>query len=284
MIAFQLEVKALLKIKSREHLVKLLTTYEHQNHYHLMFRWAEGGNLADLWKKHVRKPILDHGRICWFAEQCHGLAHGLDGIHDTKLSQKEVEDIQGSPSSTPSIKSASRTQYLSVKQDGVNANKFRDGDCGRHGDIKPENILWFSQDQNRFRHGELKISDFGLTTFHSMLTTKVSPKGIAVTHTYMAPEHDLNEDLSRPFDIWSLGCTYLEFITWMILGADGLKKFSALRLQETGSRKTFYCDNFYKIIREGKSTRAEVKESVEKVSNSPTPMSPHTGMMADLVL
>lgn len=148
----------------------------------------------------------------------------------------------------------------------MNTNDFPDGDCGRHGDIKPENVLWFSQDQNRFGHGELKISDFGLTTFHSMLTTKVSPRGVAVTQTYMAPEYDLNEDLSRSFDIWSLGCTYLEFITWMLLGADGLEKFSALRLQETGSRKSFYCDNFYKIIREEKRTRAEVKESVMRVS------------------
>lgn len=269
-IAFQLEVKALLKIKSRKHLVKLLTTFQHQNQYHLIFRWAEGGNLADLWKKHVREPKLDYGRICWFAEQCYGLAHGLDGIHDTKLSQKEVEDIQGSPMSTPSIKSSYQTQYLTVKQDGLHANELRDGDCGRHGDIKPENMLWFSQDSNQYGHGELKISDFGLTTFHSMLTTKVSPRGIAVTHTYMAPEYDLNEDLSRPFDIWSLGCTYLEFITWIILGADGLDQFFEFRLQETGTNKNFVCDTFYKIIREGKDRRAEVKRSVEMVSHPAT--------------
>lgn len=268
MLAFQLEVKALLKIKSRKHLVKLLTTYEHQDHYHLIFRWAEGGNLADLWKKHVRQPLIDHGRICWFAEQCYGLAHGLDGIHDTKLSQKEVDDIQRSPASTPPTRAASQAQFLTVKQVGVHKNALRDGDCGRHGDIKPENVLWFSQDHNRFGHGELKISDFGLTTFHSMLTTKVSPNGVPVTYTYMAPEYDLNEDLSRPFDIWSLGCTYLEFITWILLGADGLEQFSSRRLHETGSRKNFLCDNFYKIIREGKNTRAEVKESVERVSHS----------------
>lgn len=268
MVGFQLEVKALLKIKSHQHLVKLLTTYEHHNHYHLMFRWAEGGNLADLWKEHIREPVLDHDRMCWFAQQCYGLAEGLDGIHDTKLSQEEVEDIQGSPVPTPSAKTAPMTQYLTVEEGGVNAKVFPNGDCGRHGDIKPENVLWFSQDPNRFGHGELKISDFGLTTFHSMLTTKVSPRGVAVTQTYMAPEYDLNEDLSRSFDIWSLGCTYLEFVTWMLLGANGLENFSTSRFQETGSRVRFICDNFYKIIREGKVSRAEVKESVKNVSCS----------------
>lgn len=257
----------MLKIKSRKHLVKLLTTYQHQNQYHLIFRWAEGGNLADLWKTHIKNPKVDHDRICWFSEQCHGLAYGLDGIHDTKLSQEDLGDIQGSPLPTPPIKAMAQTQYLSVIQDGLNANASRDRDCGRHGDIKPENVLWFSQDGNQFGHGELKISDFGLTTFHSMLTTKVSPQGIAVTHTYMAPEYDLNEDLSRAFDIWSLGCTYLEFITWILLGAGGLVDFSKMRLQETGSNKNFVCDNFYKIIREANGRRrAEVKDSVERVS------------------
>lgn len=256
-----------MKIKRRKHLVKLLTTFQHQNQYHLIFRWAEGGNLADMWKKHTRDPKIDHDRICWFAEQCHGLASGLDGIHDTKLSPKEVDDIQGSPSPTSPTKLSPQIQHLTVNQDGMHSNESQDRDCGRHGDIKPENVLWFSQDQNRFGHGELKISDFGLTTFHSMLTTKVSPRGIAVTHTYMAPEYDLNEDLSRPFDIWSLGCTYLEFITWMLLGADGLERFSEVRLQETGSNKNFVCDNFYKIIRDGKDRYAKVKESVQTVSH-----------------
>lgn len=268
MVAFQLEVKALLKIKSRKHVVKLLTTYEHHNHYHLIFRWAEGGNLADMWRTHVKEPVIDHGRICWFAEQCYGLAHGLDGIHDTKLSQKEVDDIQGSLATTPPTRAAPQTQYLTVKQFDVHKDALPDGDYGRHGDLNPENVLWFSQDHNRFGHGELKISDFGLTTFHSMLTTEVCPVGVPVTYTYMAPEYDLYEEVSRPFDIWSLACTYLEFITWMLLGADGLDKFSERRLNETGSRKNFLCDNFYKIIREGKNTRAEVKQSVEKVRHS----------------
>lgn len=259
-----------MKIKRRKHLVKLLTTFQHQGQYHLVFRWAEGGNLLDMWQTHAREPKLDHNRVCWFVEQCYGLAHGLDGIHQTQLSPREVDDIQGSPSPTSPTKAVPQTQYLTTSRELAHDNVSEDRDCGRHGDIKPENVLWFSQDQNRFGHGELKISDFGLTTFHSAVTTKVSPRGIAVTHTYMAPEYGLNEDLSRPFDIWSLGCTFLEFITWMLLGAGGLEDFAKKRLSETGSNPNFLCDNFYKIIREGKEIRAEVKDSVERVSHSNT--------------
>lgn len=262
----------MLKIKSRKHLVELLTTYEHQNQYHLIFRWAEGGNLADLWKAHIRKPEIDHNRICWFAEQCHGLAHGLDGIHDTRLSQKEVEDIQGPPVATDSTKAASTARHHIIKQpeEGTRVNSRHDQDCGRHGDIKPHNVLWFRQDDNQFGHGELKISDFGLTTFHSTATTKVPSEGIARTQTYMAPEFDLNESLSRPFDIWSLGCTYLEFITWILLGAEGVEQFSKSRLEETGTNPNLMYDNFYKIIGKKRDRRAEVKTSVKMVSHTAT--------------
>lgn len=82
------------------------------------------------------------------------------------------------------------------------------------------------------------------------------------------PEYDLREDLSQPFDIWSLGCTYLEFITWLLLGAEGVENFRQIRLDERDSRPKLKMDTFYKLVEAGKSRHAEVKESVKTVSCS----------------
>lgn len=259
----------MLKIKNRRHLVKLLATYEHQNQYHLVFRCAEGGNLVDLWENHTRNPLIDHGRICWFAEQCHGLARGLEGIHDAKPSQEgahEEEAHEGPPKPTFPNKVTSQSQEPTVKQEEVHANSWQGLDYGRHGDIKPQNVLWFSQDQNQFGHGELKICDFGATTFTTTPAAKIPATEAQVTWTFAGPEFETNEYVSRSFDIWSLGCTYLLFITWILLGADGLEDFTQSRMQERTGRHKFRVDNFYNLIRDGEDRRAEVKDSVKKVS------------------
>lgn len=254
---FRLEVKALMKIRAKEkrHLVNVLTTFKYDKKYHLIFRWATGGNLSDLWS--APDAPLSHKSVCWLAQQCWGLADGLDGIHNAKMSSRDVEEVQ-QPPSPPSPQQPSL--WLSTL---VPDQK----DYGRHGDIKPPNILWFQQDQNKYGPGVLKISDFGLTTFHSALTTKISPREqeIELTLTYAPPEWDLKEDISRPFDIWSLGCVYLEFLTWALLGSRGIMNFRTNRSNETGSRKKFVTDNFYSVQGVGEARHAIVKVSVQNV-------------------
>lgn len=83
------------------------------------------------------------------------------------------------------------------------------------------------------------------------------------------PEYyNFSEDLAQPFDIWSLGCTYLEFITWVLLGAEGVENFTQIRMDERGSRAHFKTDDFYKLVEAGGSWHAEAKESVKTVSCS----------------
>ncbi|KAK7717462.1 hypothetical protein SLS64_002954 [Diaporthe eres] len=223
---FRLEVTALTKIRAKQkpHLVDVLTTFKYDNKYHLLFRWACGGNLSSLWEETDKS--LSRNTVCWIAQQCWGLADGLDGIHNAKLSIEEVGQVQ-----QPSTGPPSPTKGKSW----ISALKTNKKDCGRHGDIKPPNILWFKQDENDYGLGVLKISDFGLTTFHTALTTQASPRDQnGCTWTYAPPEYDLKEDISRPFDIWSLGCVYLEFITWALLGPAGIKDFRERRESEQG--------------------------------------------------
>lgn len=250
---FDLEVKALKKIrrKKKRHLTPLLTTFEYKTDLCLLFHWAEGGNLKDFWTEHHPDLELDEGWICWLAQQCHGLAEGLSGIHNAKMS---IDELQ---------------QYLRPVP-VVNDRNDGEKDFGRHGDIKPANILWFSNEENKsWGHGVLKITDFGLTAFHREQTTRVFKEGVAgVTLTYMAPEYDLNKYVSRSYDIWSLGCVYLEFATWAIMGGQAISEFRSSREDEKDVRKNLNFDQFYGLKRSRKAQQADadVKKCVRKVS------------------
>lgn len=237
-LTFKFEIKALMKIRSNQHLVTAVTAFKYQDKYHLLFNWAEGGNLTDFWKR--QSPSLTHDSICWLAQQCHGLADGLCGIHNAQISVQELEDVDPQHELSP----------IDADADLDDHNKIH----GRHGDIKPDNILWFSDEENQYKCGVLKITDFGVSAFHNAKTTKQPAKDVPRTITYAAPEievsHEEDESLvSRPFDIWSLGCVYLEFVTWILLGSEGVLEFETRRMEEKVTRKRFQEDSFYSIHR-----------------------------------
>lgn len=199
------------------------------------------------------------------AQQFYGLAHGLDGIHNTKMTAAEVEAVQNSPLSPDLVQQPFETAQFRLPEDDEGK------DYGRHGDIKPENVLWFKQDSGHPEFGILKMSDFGLTTFHRALTTGVRVEDVRVTNTYSAPEREIDETLSRPFDVWSLGCIFLEFVTWILLGSKNISKFADLRLLDGGDRSPkFSLDNFFTVFRHEDEAkyRAKVKPSVSRVSIS----------------
>lgn len=98
----------------------------------------------------------------------------------------------------------------------------------RHGDLKPENILCFDgggDEENPY--GRLVITDFGLARIHKDVTQNrieaTSTRGATIL--YAPPEFNSNEPRSRRYDIWSLGCMYLEFVIWLIWGNDSLESF-----------------------------------------------------------
>lgn len=68
-----------------------------------------------------------------------------------------------------------------------------------------------------------------------------------MTVTYRPPEYDTKlKPVSRSWDVWGLGCTYLEFVTWFLLGRAGLKEFAKRRTTRTASGKMSdeYFDTF----------------------------------------
>ncbi|KAH0431014.1 hypothetical protein CcaCcLH18_07428 [Colletotrichum camelliae] len=112
--------------------------------------------------------------------------------------------------------------------------QLHDSNC-RHGDLKPDNILWFKDARNK---GELQIADLGLATFHQLdadtrkreelVIQTTTPTG---TRRYQAPEtdgeqyHRSNPPRSRSYDMWSMGCVMFELLIWLAYGNDDVETF-----------------------------------------------------------
>ncbi|GAB1315705.1 Kinase-like domain-containing protein [Madurella fahalii] len=246
------------KNKGHPHLIRLLLTfmYKHEGSYHMIFPWADGGNLRDLWE-HI-KPERTHAFTCWMISQYRGIADGLREIHGSN-----------------------------------NALDPNDRNKGRHGDIKAENILWIRDHNGKKNH--LLISDFGLSRFHSIKSQSAEAIVPGCSPSYRPPECDLPRlRISVKYDMWTLGCLLLDFLTWYLLGWEGVEnEFSDARIKDEGwdpgspksaapktrreekDAKWLYEDKFFKQYRDsnGVNEVARLKPSVinwmEKLHNLP---------------
>ncbi|KAF4967205.1 hypothetical protein FSARC_5212 [Fusarium sarcochroum] len=144
---------------------------------------------------------------CWFAKQLFGLMGALNAIHNPEqLSQDPIK------------------RY------------------GRHGDIKCDNILCFEK-SGTSREKIFVISDFGLSAFNRDTSRSNIPnKQIPPVPGYRPPECDIEGGtVSRAFDIWTLGCLFLDFITWFLGGHEYVQRFQ-------GRRTTIFINGSYNDI------------------------------------
>jgi serine/threonine protein kinase len=232
------------------HLVRLLATYRHKRRYFLLFPWAKS-NLRKYWEDTPR-PDFSEATVLWSLRQCKAIASGLHMIHEYRSTQDSLKarSLQPPPASS-----------------GNPAVEDDDRLYGRHGDIKPENILWSVEEvlddsQCSNEEGVLLIADFGLMDFHNRLTrSQVHPDKITGSPTYEPPELKLHTKISRAYDIWSLGCVYLEFITWLVGGWAELDHFPKAR--EVAGWNGISDDTFFTIMEFGTQPRAIVRGGVQ---------------------
>ena len=205
------------------HLIKLLVTFEVKNlseknkessTFYLVFPWAEG-DLWHFWRKHdaLEQRIP---RCLWMAEQCFQLARALRCVHNER-------DIH-------------LPKFLDVPENEHDL-------YGRHGDVKADNVLWYKRENDT-----LVIADFGLGRLHTRISrSNQTPKDLERSATYRAPEFDTEEGkISRACDIFSLGCMFLEFITWHLEGFKSVNKdFPEHRLEQ--DMYNFQSDTFFRI-------------------------------------
>lgn len=130
-----------------------------------------------------------------------------------------------------------------------------------HHDIKLPNILAFGQTEPT-----LKFTDFGNAS-HRPLTASgsVSPKRpIAVNPPCKAPES--GKGISRPADVWSLGCVFLEMFIRYMEDKDSWDVFHAAREK---ANPDGFCDDAGKLLK-------VVSEKLEKLLKDPSRLPPGT--------
>ncbi|KAF6806823.1 protein kinase domain-containing protein [Colletotrichum musicola] len=189
-----------------------------------------------FWEKTPTRDTLTPSLTSWVGKQCLGIATAVKRIQGLATWQK---DRRSSGSSTSS---STEKEY------------------GRHGDIKPQNILWFS------RHGKdvdlLVVSDLGLTRFHLRLTKSLVSHLDGYTGAYRAPEIELGRHISQRYDVWSLGCVFLEFCVSYLLGMRGVREFEDHRLQNYESDIIGFEEDCFFVMTNDPSRAAELNPAV----------------------
>jgi hypothetical protein len=216
------------KLADREHLHQLLFSFRRADYYYLVFEWADG-DLTDLWKTMPSLYRPDkYDDVCWFFRQCAGIVRSLGSLHEQ------------------------RSSYTASTMEEI-VHVALAGKYGRHSDIKPQNLLWFSDYQGD-KKDHLVIADLGLTQFNTTQSkSHASWAGIkGYTQTYKAPESEVSREVGARYDIWSLGCVFLEHASVFLMRDHScVKAFSDSRLEEDRWRNkngNYHSDTFYNVI------------------------------------
>jgi serine/threonine protein kinase len=198
---------------SHEHLVTLLMTWTIRDRYYLLFPLAEC-DLDRYWESKTipedpYNQLLDIETLEWLLEQVHGMTDALDKIHNPSWNTLSPQD-----------------QF------------------GRHGDLKPENVLWYRSTAHA--KGIFVIADLGLAKLNSVLSRSAAPNSeVHATPRYRPPEYDLKgAKISRSYDIWTFGCLLLELVCWALGKSEAREQFAKARMSPyvTGSCSDIFFD------------------------------------------
>ncbi|KAH9863676.1 hypothetical protein J1614_009608 [Plenodomus biglobosus] len=201
------------------HIVHFITAFRRGNREnperYLITEWADGGNLRQFWSSQT--PRLERDFIKAVFTQFLGLAQAFSAAHN-------------------------------LTSRGVST-----GASYRHGDLKPENLLWFKpKTQSDGDVGTFKICDWGEAKVHQFATAMRHSRTTSGfgTRRYEPPEVDTgvglmipgteNKRRSRLYDMWAFGCITLEFIVWLLYGVDGLGHFNKSIRTDLNSECPFY--------------------------------------------
>ncbi|KAF3007577.1 hypothetical protein E8E13_007329 [Curvularia kusanoi] len=222
--------------------VNMLNRFAHLRHNHIVRLLASWTGPRNSIREHCllfplarydldlywEKNSIEDTNIRWVAKQVLGMADALKSIHDS-----------------PSEFLQPQRQY------------------GRHGNLTPENILWYDSSHDEL--GILVIADLGESAVDSAGNQSFVdiPR---ITPRYKAPEYDIEGGvISRASDIWSFGCVLLEFVCWCLEGQNGRQAFDSERYAPypTGVMTDMFFDS--RPTRDGTYV-VLVKEAVTQVS------------------
>ena len=191
-------LESLRKFKKR-HLTTHLATWTQGDTHYILFPLARC-NLNQYMKTHEFGPNKEDN--IWLLEQFYGLADALFFIHDM--------------------------QFPSEAQLSPKANTQEERKAGWHHDLKLANILFFYDEGNE--RGILQIADFGSSKVNIMRSHSHKTISKGGTPTCEPPEIVKAYGTSRPYDVWSLGCVFLEVLVWAVFGPKKVRDFAKERI------------------------------------------------------
>ncbi|EMD92317.1 hypothetical protein COCC4DRAFT_69688 [Bipolaris maydis ATCC 48331] len=262
--AFSQEATVLDRISNKrhahKHLITLLTTFQYAKKFHFIFPWADA-DLFEFWKRH-EKPPSGEMMDMWIIEQCRGLADALNSIH--RYATTSGTTLFNVFHLTEQVDDDKKKRL--IRTDSAGNDHHLRSLFGRHGDIKPENILWYPCENSTGGHGVLKIADFGVVRFNTVNSWETHKTGrIPNTQTYRSPEMDLDGNPTTACDVWALGCVFLEFVTWYCGGNKLVEWFGKRRLVKDPRVANMETDTFFILYIEQGQIKAKVKPAVIEV-------------------
>ncbi|KAF4493513.1 serine threonine kinase [Fusarium agapanthi] len=185
-----------------EHLITLIATCQKGPICYFIFPWAGGGDLKDFWKANDGQSRSQE-LVLWSLRQMLGIVSAINALH---------------------------------------------GKITRHGDIKPQNILHFLKshdDSTMENRGRLILADVGVSKIHREITSmRQDPTNCQQsTVTYEAPEAQSDQREGKPrgrrYDMWSLGCMFLEFTVWLVFDYSTVRSFRKSRRTRDDPKDAF---------------------------------------------
>ena len=184
-----------------DRIVTHVATWTQDDRYYMLFPYAQFNIRQYMSRRSFGKPTKKN--ILWLLDQLRGLANALREIHNLSTS----DDAAGSPSNLLAPRAEIRK-------------------AGWHHDLKPSNILVLGN-PNPFNF-EFHIADLGLVKVHNYHFGDDDKKVPIGTRTYEPPEAAKGLT-SRPHDIWSMGCVFLELLIWAVFDYESVKTFARNR-------------------------------------------------------
>ncbi|CAI6338060.1 unnamed protein product [Periconia digitata] len=230
---------------SHSHLAKCLSSFTLGENYYMFYELASG----DLEKFICTHPVASSEpglTPSWLAQQLAGLAAALRVVHNPRDTTSRTSNTLGVPQS-----GKDKTGYIH--------------------DIKPDNILVFQYPGNL---NWLRLSDFSCAKVNELNETVSGNRrshktdNRAGTPSYRAPEQRKGST-SRPYDLWSIGCVYLEILVWFTEHYEGLERF---RDERTGKihPQAITDDGFFYDTPSGDCLRPAVTSKISELSRKCT--------------
>ena len=180
------------------HIVTHLAAWTRDERYYILFPLAQ----CNL-REYMAQNKFAKNNVFWLLDQFRGMAEAVKRIHDLSYTEAQTTSLM------------------------VNTSAPGERRTAWHHDIKPENILYFHDSYSNC--GMFRISDWGCGKVNTYRTRSYNTKSPIGTITYEPPEYTYQGKTSRPYDVWSLGCVFLEILVWAVFGSKAVESFSDQR-------------------------------------------------------